>query len=190
MTFFQSLNLPISQSFIPRSVAIVGGGPAGCTAAILLARRGWTVTLIEQHRFPRDKVCGECLSAVGIDVLTRLGLASALATGFIESPRGRPLTPSPGTPGEGRRAGLPTPVELLTHAAIHLPACRSLRVKLPRPMWGVSRSLLDGYLLDAARAAGAIVLQPARCESVEATSDSVSPLPLLRVRDLSDNTIQ
>jgi 2-polyprenyl-6-methoxyphenol hydroxylase-like FAD-dependent oxidoreductase len=37
------------------SVTIIGAGPAGATAAILLARRGWGVTLIEQHKFPRDK---------------------------------------------------------------------------------------------------------------------------------------
>ena len=39
-------------------VLIIGAGPAGCAAAVVLARRGWAVTLVEQHRFPRDKVCG------------------------------------------------------------------------------------------------------------------------------------
>src|SRR5688500_8141361 len=61
-------------------VVVIGAGPAGSVAAILLARRGWRVTLLEQHRFPRDKVCGECLSALGIDVLTRLGLADDVAS--------------------------------------------------------------------------------------------------------------
>jgi 2-polyprenyl-6-methoxyphenol hydroxylase-like FAD-dependent oxidoreductase len=56
-------------------------------------------------------------------------------------------------------------------------------------MWGVSRSLLDGYLLDAARAAGATIVQPARCESLETEGDGgATAPPLLRVRDLSDNT--
>src|SRR5690242_4305666 len=59
-------------------IAIVGAGPAGSTAAILLARHGLPVTLIEQHRFPRDKVCGECLSALGIEVLDRLDLLEPL----------------------------------------------------------------------------------------------------------------
>jgi len=54
-----------------RTATVIGAGPAGSTAAMLLARAGWSVTLVEQHRFPRDKVCGECLSALGIDVLTR-----------------------------------------------------------------------------------------------------------------------
>ena len=48
-------------------ILTVGGGPAGALASVLLARRGHAVTLIEQHRFPRDKVCGECLSALGGD---------------------------------------------------------------------------------------------------------------------------
>ncbi|MGD1277536.1 MAG: FAD-dependent oxidoreductase [Tepidisphaeraceae bacterium] len=39
-------------------VAIIGAGPAGCAAAIALRRLGRAVLLIEQQRFPRDKVCG------------------------------------------------------------------------------------------------------------------------------------
>src|SRR3954471_1571162 len=67
----------INTSKMP-TVTIIGAGPAGSAAAFLLARRGWDVTLIEQHRFPRDKVCGECLSAIGIDVLRRMGMAETV----------------------------------------------------------------------------------------------------------------
>src|SRR5882724_12300454 len=71
-----------------KSVTIIGAGPAGSAAALMLARRGWSVTLIEQHRFPRDKVCGECLSALGIEVATRLGFATALKNlGAVELTR-------------------------------------------------------------------------------------------------------
>ncbi len=52
--------------------------PPAASAALLLARAGHTVELLEQHRFPRDKVCGECLSALGIDVLARAGLHGPL----------------------------------------------------------------------------------------------------------------
>ena len=44
-------------------MTIIGAGPAGSVAAIALARLNWRVTLVEQHDFPRDKVCGECVSA-------------------------------------------------------------------------------------------------------------------------------
>src|SRR4029453_12738947 len=42
---------------------IVGAGPAGSTAAILLASAGWSVALIEKQSFPRRKVCGACIGA-------------------------------------------------------------------------------------------------------------------------------
>lgn len=53
-------------------IAIIGAGPAGCVSAIIIGRAGFNVTLIEQHRFPRDKVCGECVSATGAKVLRDL----------------------------------------------------------------------------------------------------------------------
>ena len=37
---------------------VVGAGPAGSTAARLLAERGASVLLLDRHRFPRDKPCG------------------------------------------------------------------------------------------------------------------------------------
>jgi len=37
---------------------VVGAGPAGSTAARLLAERGASVLLLDKHRFPRDKPCG------------------------------------------------------------------------------------------------------------------------------------
>jgi menaquinone-9 beta-reductase len=40
-------------------VAIVGAGPAGSSAAIALARRGYAVALIDKEQFPRDKLCGD-----------------------------------------------------------------------------------------------------------------------------------
>ena len=42
---------------------IIGAGPAGSSAAILLATAGWSVALIEKQAFPRRKVCGECVAA-------------------------------------------------------------------------------------------------------------------------------
>jgi len=57
---------------------IVGGGPAGATAAILLAQAGWRIGVVEKKRFPRRKVCGEFVSATTWPLLRRLGVAESL----------------------------------------------------------------------------------------------------------------
>ncbi len=58
------------------SVLVVGGGPAGSTAARLLAARGARVTLLEARRLPRAKLCGGGLTPKA----QRLVPESALAT--------------------------------------------------------------------------------------------------------------
>jgi geranylgeranyl reductase family protein len=50
------------MAIIRSDVLILGAGPAGTTAAIHLAGKGYRVTLIDQHNFPRDKICGDALS--------------------------------------------------------------------------------------------------------------------------------
>lgn len=57
---------------------IVGAGPAGCSAATFLAQRGFEVLVIDKARFPRDKVCGDGLSAPSLAVLDRMGVARKL----------------------------------------------------------------------------------------------------------------
>lgn len=57
---------------------IIGAGPAGATAAYLLANHGRTVLLIEKKKFPRDKVCGCCLSGRAVTLLHDNGLADVL----------------------------------------------------------------------------------------------------------------
>ena len=140
---------------MPADVTIIGAGPAGSIAAIALARRGWRVSVVEQHRFPRDKVCGESLSALAVSVLERLNLADDLQR----------LAPAH-----------------LRETIFHATDGRHLRCPLPAPMWGLSRHTMDAHLLDAARAAGATIIQPARCEALDNGS--------VRVRDLESNYVE
>lgn len=142
-----------------RDAIIIGGGPAGCFAALLLARGGWSIKLIEQHRFPRDKVCGECLSALGIEVLERHDLLQPLLA----------LNPT-----------------RLTRANLYAGDGSSASVDLPRPMFGLSRKVLDSFLLDQARSAGVSIYQPCRCEAIKSSQD----LATVTARDLTSNTVQ
>ncbi len=51
---------------------VIGGGPAGSSAAIAAARAGAQVLLLERGRYPRHKVCGEFVSAESLDLLSTL----------------------------------------------------------------------------------------------------------------------
>jgi geranylgeranyl reductase family protein len=62
------------QKFMARSVVIVGAGPAGAAAAIELSRAGASVTVIDKAVFPRDKCCGDGLTAGALRHLDHLGL--------------------------------------------------------------------------------------------------------------------
>jgi len=55
-------------------VLIVGAGPAGAAAAIVLARAGRDVLLADRRAFPRDKTCGDALIPDALHALDRLGL--------------------------------------------------------------------------------------------------------------------
>jgi flavin-dependent dehydrogenase len=117
---------------------IAGGGPAGSTAAILLAQAGWSVALIEKQTFPRRKVCGECIAATNLPLLHKLGIGNAFDA--IAGPE-------------------------LRNVALYV-GDSTLQAPLPAfdesHPWGraLGREHLDSLLLARAGEVGATVLQP------------------------------
>jgi geranylgeranyl reductase family protein len=55
-------------------VLVVGAGPAGAACALWLAQAGVDAVLVDQHDFPRDKVCGDGLIPDAHHALQRLGV--------------------------------------------------------------------------------------------------------------------
>ena len=109
---------------IEADVAVVGGGPAGTSAAIELSRSGYRVVLVDKAVFPRDKCCGDGLTAGALRRLERLGFTprsvpswQPVDTVVVRSPSGRtvrfPL------PDDGQFAAVVPRVEL-DHALVEL----------------------------------------------------------------------
>ena len=60
-------------------VLVSGAGPAGTVAAIVLARAGVRVRVLDRARFPRDKLCGDTVNPGAMAILERLGLGHVTA---------------------------------------------------------------------------------------------------------------
>lgn len=105
-------------------LAIVGGGPAGAIAAWRAAHLGLRAVLLERGGFPRDKVCGEFISAEALPLLAQV--TPALVTGAPQIGRANWIT------AHGRRAGF----------------------QLASPGRGIARWDLDAALWAAAGQAG------------------------------------
>src|ERR1043165_6324221 len=81
--------MPLSPNIY--DLIVIGGGPAGTSAAITAARNGASVLLLERGCFPRHKVCGEFVSAEALELLGGfLGARHApLLTSAIRIPQAR-----------------------------------------------------------------------------------------------------
>ena len=124
---------------------VIGAGAAGTSAAILLAQAGWRVVVVEQHAYPRRKVCGECIAAGNLALLDELGIGAA-----FRSAAGPEL----------RRVGW---MDAVATVSADMPPCSSGPYPYGRAL---GRDRLDTLLLQRARSLGAVVLQPAKARSV------------------------
>lgn len=86
------MGTPVSGQF---DAVVVGAGPAGSATAALLARRGFSVLLLDRAAFPRDKACGEYTSPETEQVLKRIGvLEPVLSAGARRLPAMKVISPS------------------------------------------------------------------------------------------------
>lgn len=127
-------------------VAIVGGGPAGSTCAAFCAAAGLRTLVLEREKFPREKVCGDCINPACWPVLEKLELAEQIRN----SPH-----------------GVLNAVEFIAIGG------QKLRVDLPGGVnseIAIKRSLFDHLLLDRARTFGAEIREEATLIALDRTA--------------------
>ena len=116
-------------------IVIVGAGPAGTSAAIHAAKSGVSAIVIDKAHFPRDKCCGDGLTALALRELELLG---------FEPPADEQW-------------------QTINGIQIRSPNGREIRLQLPQGRGEyaavVPRSVLDSQLVDLALSAGAEILQ-------------------------------
>ncbi len=131
-------------------VIVVGAGPAGAATAVTLADAGRDVVVVDKARFPRDKICGDGLTAGALRLLEGLGLDPATVPSWqvvddvvVRGPSGHEVT-------------FPLPRGRGTYAAV------------------ARRTDLDAALVERARAAGAKVLDGHACTAAVEGDDEVT----------------
>src|SRR5438105_2139091 len=130
---------------------VVGGGPAGAATAIRGAAAGLSVMVCDKASFPRDKTCGDGLTASALRLLERLGLDPAAVAGW--EPVRAVVLRSP----SGRVVELPLPADGMFAAV-------------------APRAALDLALLDVAARRGAEIRQGAALRSLRPFPGGVEAL--------------
>lgn len=148
------------------TIAIVGGGPSGASAAYWLASRGLDVLVLERKQFPRDKTCGDGLTPRSVVQLEAMGLGPALEERFHRYEGLRAIA-------FGRELEIPWPRHPL----------------LPNIGYVARRRDLDALVLSTAHDRGAVVLEGHEVIEAEYANRRISALhvrrddgALLRVR--------
>lgn len=120
--------------------AVIGGGLAGCSAAIALARQGRRVLLLEAGTYPRPKVCGEFLSPETAALFAQLGFSERLLALNPVAIRSVTIASSGGAAWHGR---------------------------FPAPALGISRYALDHALAVHAASLGVQVCEGAKVTKID-----------------------
>ncbi len=128
---------------------VIGAGPAGCAAAITARRAGRSVTIVDRATFPRDKTCGDGLTTGALRLLEHLGVSLAGLDASARVEEVCLVTPT------GRRIGLPLPSDG-EHARV------------------MTRVDLDAVLVDAAKRAGADLIEGCAMEDLKSLDDGVT----------------
>lgn len=129
-------------------VLVVGAGPAGAAAGIDARRRGLEVLVVDKARFPRDKTCGDGLTAGALRLLEQLGLDVRAVPGYATVRETVVVGP------DGARVVLPLPVGA-EYAGV------------------VPRIELDAALVELARGRGVEVRDGVGAAAIEADEDGV-----------------
>ena len=133
-------------------VIVIGGGPAGSTAATLLARRGYSVLLLEREKFPRFQI-GESLLPYNNDLFQRLGVVEKLQNPVARTKHGAFFVTGDGAVSHTFRFGR------------HLP-------KKYASSYQVRRAEFDEMLLRHAQASGVEVREQTSVVEVDASDES------------------
>ncbi|HEY0519617.1 MAG TPA: NAD(P)/FAD-dependent oxidoreductase [Ilumatobacteraceae bacterium] len=143
------MTAPAVVAPLTADVVVVGAGPAGSTAATLLARAGRRVILVDKAVFPRDKCCGDGLTTLALRELESLGLRPSMVPNWKSVDAAWLRSPS------GREVCVPLPADGIFAAT-------------------TPRRELDAALVELAMEAGATVIQGHAADAVHQSDDSVT----------------
>ncbi len=144
-------------------VLVIGGGPAGASAAYWLAKYGHQVTIVERKSFPREKTCGDGLTPRAVHQLNEMGLGDQLAR--FHRYNGLRAT------GMGRQLELQWPSHPVYPQYGYVVRRRELDTMVARNAVDAGATLLEGHealqpIVDRGFVRGAVV-QPPEGEPIE-----------------------
>jgi menaquinone-9 beta-reductase len=127
------------MAMVDYEIIIIGGGPAGSAAALILAGYGFDVCLIEKKIFPRETLCGEFLSGEVFGSLTAWGIEQQFLS----------LKPN-----------------LIKSFKVFFENEKSFSGNFDFNAFAIKRSKFDSFLLDCIKKKGAKVIQPAEVKEI------------------------